>query len=268
MDRRKFLIGLGSLAAGGAAATGTGAFTAARASRSSTIGVTNDANAFIALQVGGGLGADERIGEDQGELQIDFGEDARGEGVNDDARYQIGAMDDSATGTAVSFESLYDSDTVPSAAGAGTPYVPTDQPGYAGNSAVDQSAFVVENLSGQELDIQIGYSLDENAAGATLYLQAHASEIVESGDPVNDNTRTDDAVATSAIDFDENTGVVDNEQALSFQGSNTSGDEGIPPGAAIYVSMLVDTRDAEGTTDLDGDLVVSANEAAQPETGG
>lgn len=267
MDRRKFLIGLGSLSAGAAAATGTGAFTAARASRSSTIGVTNDSNAFIALRPGDGLGADERIGYDQGELQVDFGEGAAGEGVNDDARYQIGAMDDDASGTDPSFDSLYDDDTTPSAAGAGTPYVPADQPGYAGNSAVDQSAFVVENLSGQDLDIQIGYSLDQNAAGATLYLQGHASEINDDP-PGNDNTRTDDAVATSAIDFDENTGVVNNEQALSFQEGNVSGDEGIPPGSAVYVSLLVDTRDGEGTTDLDGDLVVSANEAAQPETGG
>ncbi|MBX0286116.1 hypothetical protein [Haloarcula salinisoli] len=267
MDRRKFLIGVGSVAAGGAVVSGTGAFTAARANRESTIGVTNDSDAFVALQVGDGLGADKRVHNDSGQLSIDFGKGAEGEGVNEEARYQVGAMDDGATGTVPEFESLYDSDTNPSAAGAGTPYVPEDQPGYNGD-AVDQSAFVVKNLSGQDLDIQIGYSLDESASGAELYLQAHASELIENDTPRNDNSRTDDAVATTSVDFDENTGQVEKEQALSFQSGNVSGNEGIPPGAAIYVSLLVDTRGKQTHSDLDGDLVVSANKAAKPETGG
>jgi len=255
------------VAAGGAVVSGTGAFTAARAERSSTIGVTNDRDAFIGLEVGDGLGAGERVHYENGELLIDFGKGADGEGVNDDARYQVGAMDDSATGTEPEFESLYDSDTRPSAAGAGTPYVPTDQPGASVNDPVDQSAFVVKNQSGQDLNVQIGYSLDEQASGATLYLQAHASELLEESTPNNDNSRTDDAIATSAVEFDETTGELDREQALSFQEGNVSGNEGIPPGAAIYVSMLVDTRDGQSDTDLDGSLVVSANKAAKPQTG-
>jgi len=42
MERRKFVIGLGSLVAGGAAATGTGAFTTASVERNADIRVSND----------------------------------------------------------------------------------------------------------------------------------------------------------------------------------------------------------------------------------
>ena len=49
MQRRKYLIGLGSLAAGGAAATGTGAFTSVEASRSVSVNVADDSSALLSL---------------------------------------------------------------------------------------------------------------------------------------------------------------------------------------------------------------------------
>ena len=51
MDRRKFLIGMGSLAAGGAAAMGTGAFEGAyvNADRSLTIDTSDDSTAILGL---------------------------------------------------------------------------------------------------------------------------------------------------------------------------------------------------------------------------
>ncbi|MFC7131943.1 MULTISPECIES: hypothetical protein [Salinibaculum] len=49
MERRKFLIGMGSLAAGGAAAMGTGAFSTVRADRDMTINTVNDEYAFLKL---------------------------------------------------------------------------------------------------------------------------------------------------------------------------------------------------------------------------
>ena len=52
MERRKFVIGLGSLAAGGAAATGTGAFTETTAERDGEINIQNDANAFLGIKPG------------------------------------------------------------------------------------------------------------------------------------------------------------------------------------------------------------------------
>jgi len=49
MNRRKFLIGAGSLAAGSAAAMGTGAFTSVSADRTVSVNVADDANSFLAL---------------------------------------------------------------------------------------------------------------------------------------------------------------------------------------------------------------------------
>ncbi|WP_147439904.1 hypothetical protein [Haloarcula sp. Atlit-7R] len=70
MQRRKFLIGLGSLAAGTAAATGTGAFSTVQASRNFTVGTTGDASAELALE-----GANNEYVTDDGvdgELEITF----------------------------------------------------------------------------------------------------------------------------------------------------------------------------------------------------
>jgi hypothetical protein len=50
MDRRKFLIGAGSLAAGSAAAVGTGAFSRTSASRGVSVEATGDAAAQLKLQ--------------------------------------------------------------------------------------------------------------------------------------------------------------------------------------------------------------------------
>ncbi|MFB6179013.1 MAG: hypothetical protein ABEI77_04735 [Halorientalis sp.] len=50
MERRKFLIGAGSLAAGSAAAMGTGAFTSVQADRSVSVNVAKDSNALLALK--------------------------------------------------------------------------------------------------------------------------------------------------------------------------------------------------------------------------
>ncbi|PSP37609.1 hypothetical protein BRC71_11650 [Halobacteriales archaeon QH_7_65_31] len=50
MERRKFLIGAGSLAAGAAAATGTGAFTDVSAQRTASVTVSGDSDAYLALK--------------------------------------------------------------------------------------------------------------------------------------------------------------------------------------------------------------------------
>ena len=49
MDRRKFVIGMGSLAAGGAAAMGTGAFASVEATRSVNVNVAGDGSAYLGL---------------------------------------------------------------------------------------------------------------------------------------------------------------------------------------------------------------------------
>jgi len=50
MQRRKFIVGLGSLAAGGAAAMGTGAFASVEATRSVGVTVAGDSSAYLGLE--------------------------------------------------------------------------------------------------------------------------------------------------------------------------------------------------------------------------
>lgn len=85
MQRRKFLIGMGALTAGSAAAMGTGAFSAVQAHRSVSVEVADDADAYLSLteeshyaQVNG-----------DGTLSLDFTSDNAtaegGQGVNQNA---------------------------------------------------------------------------------------------------------------------------------------------------------------------------------------
>ncbi len=69
MQRRKFLIGMGSLAAGGAAATGTGAFTQVTAERDVTVKTAGDAGAYLDLNP-----ISEYSEISGGQLTLNFGE--------------------------------------------------------------------------------------------------------------------------------------------------------------------------------------------------
>ena len=82
MERRKFLIGMGSLAAGGATAMGTGAFTSASAERAVDVNVVADDNAYLSLNP-----TDERATIVDGQLKLDFAGSSTGAtGLNKDAR--------------------------------------------------------------------------------------------------------------------------------------------------------------------------------------
>ena len=78
MERRKFMIGLGSLAAGGAAATGTGAFTSVEADRSVDVEIAGDSSAYLALRKAADSSSDpgansEAYVDDSGaEVSFDF----------------------------------------------------------------------------------------------------------------------------------------------------------------------------------------------------
>ncbi|HKL28962.1 MAG TPA: hypothetical protein VJ898_06800 [Natrialbaceae archaeon] len=90
VKRRKFLIGLGAVAAGSAAAVGTGAFSsAAMPDRKVTVAIDDDANSQIGLVPGDD--PDVTIGGD-GQLRLDL-EGADGEGVNINSVYTWGDHD-------------------------------------------------------------------------------------------------------------------------------------------------------------------------------
>jgi hypothetical protein len=93
MERRKFLIGLGSLAAGGAATVGTGAFTTASAERTMEVSVAPDSSAYLEIQA-----LDDRYasGTGDGQLELDFGSDSGlgifdgdAQGLNPDSTFEF-----------------------------------------------------------------------------------------------------------------------------------------------------------------------------------
>lgn len=91
MQRRKFLAGLGTLAAGSAAAVGTGAFTSVEANRSVSVTTNSDDDAFLAFETGDATNSDYASGANSGTVSIDLDSDAGvgGSGVNKEGTSQI-----------------------------------------------------------------------------------------------------------------------------------------------------------------------------------
>ena len=96
MERRKFLIGTGALAAGGAAALGSGAFSKVQSQRQVSIQVANDRNAYLGLKPLDTPNSNNYVElDDEGHLRMDIGEHTDfdpveggaqpGEGVNSDS---------------------------------------------------------------------------------------------------------------------------------------------------------------------------------------
>ena len=85
MQRRKFVIGMGALASGAAAAVGTGAFNITRTDRSISVNVTADSDAYLGLESTSAY-AEERGGE----LEVAFDgsiDGQNGEGLGQNANY-------------------------------------------------------------------------------------------------------------------------------------------------------------------------------------
>jgi len=91
MNRRKFLIGAGSLAAGSAAAMGTGAFGSVEANRDVSVNVAGDSNAYVGLSVPSGADFAQSTG---GTVEFNFDENhnggGSGNGLNADADTYMG----------------------------------------------------------------------------------------------------------------------------------------------------------------------------------
>jgi hypothetical protein len=86
MQRRKFLAGVGSIAAGAAAVTGTGAFTSVSAARSVDVAVEDDASAYLGLDTSGDSNDQYVSGQSSGEISINFDSSGNGgSGVNPNA---------------------------------------------------------------------------------------------------------------------------------------------------------------------------------------
>ena len=92
MQRRKFIASIGSVAAGAAAVTGTGAFTSVNANRDISMEVTGDQSALLAFEKSTTGGSVTPNAQDyvtlptDGQLALDFtGSDGGATGLNDNA---------------------------------------------------------------------------------------------------------------------------------------------------------------------------------------
>jgi len=224
MERRKFIIGAGSLAAGGAAAMGTGAFTAAEVSgRSIGVEVTDDSSSLVALNTG--TTSNDYVRYDNGELIIDFQED--GAGVNPNSKYQLGDVPDD-----------LDSET---ALGGTEPLE---------NGDITQNyAFSIQNQSQTVQDIEVEVNMTSPPDNLELYL------IAQNQDPSPSPADGEEVLVAGSATPNNNWNTV-----LSFA-RDTSGALGV--GDQILVSLLIvrgdkDDSDDEGT--WSGTMSVSAGE--------
>ena len=130
MDRRKFIAAMGSLAAGGAAAMGTGAFTSVEADRTLSVDVAGDASAFLSISKATDSDGDvypnaqEYVDIDQttGEVSLDFtqADDTSGasaSGVNSDAKTIFDNLLDITNNGTQEVELSVDSDLIASQGG-------------------------------------------------------------------------------------------------------------------------------------------------------
>lgn len=149
MQRRKLLTGLGMLAAGGAATVGTGAFTSAEASRSVTVTVEGDADAYLSLDA---LGTDDTANNG-------FATQS-GDGISIDIN-DVGSVTDPADG--VGLNSVYEFDKLFQVENQGT----------------QEIEFEIETLSGDDFGSNVG----EDELTVEFYTGSDADNPLD-GDPV------------------------------------------------------------------------------------
>ncbi|MDH5018894.1 hypothetical protein [Halobacterium rubrum] len=92
MQRRKFIAGMGSLAAAGAAGIGTGAFTSVQAERDITIETAGDASAYLGISPDSDSpNAQYASTSDDGTVSLDFTSNEKNSdtGLNDEAKVNI-----------------------------------------------------------------------------------------------------------------------------------------------------------------------------------
>ena len=222
MERRKFMIGIGSLAAGSAAATGTGAFSSMSASRGASVNVVNDANGLIALKDTSPDGGAVRT-KSNGELEINFAPD-EDSGVNINSTYQAGALFN----------------------------VPGDlTENVQGNSPTNGPAFKIVNNDTAGHTIGLEYTLDSdeghlNEDGSKLVLQARPAA---DGLPADESGNTPETIRGFTVEHGNTS------PSLQYQ-------KPLQPGKFIGISVLVDTTGEGASTDesLSGTLKLTSSE--------
>ena len=245
MERRKFVVGLGALAAGSSAAIGTGAFTAAEISgREANINVVGDTDGLIGLRAGDSDLVTDDGGAGENELSIDFDPNGEGRGVNPNSVYQVGGFgrfDES------NLENL-----------PGDPTVAPPVSAVAIDTSSDDYAFAVMNQATEAKSVEITYEANEEPFpdGINLYMVgiyegASSTPTGESGLVVGDAANQSDKSASILLTDQEG------DQYTEQLGA---GDE-------VKVTLLVDVDDVaaeeyddDGEVDLGGQIIVRAGE--------
>ena len=234
MERRKFVVGLGALAAGSSAAVGTGAFTAAEINgRDANINVVSDTDGLIGLKAGGSDLVSDDGGENGNQLAIDFDPDgADGSGVNPNSTYQVGGLG-----------GVDNLDEIPGAPGA----VPSaEEIAIDTESHITESyAFKLTNQSGSSHAVELTY--DANDADfpedARVYMVSYAP----------DGSGTSEKV--SAL---ETRATPNKRRASILYSDDADWSESLDSGNVVYVTLIVKVGDAATDTNLGGEIIVRA----------
>ncbi|GAA0522969.1 hypothetical protein [Halorubrum aquaticum] len=233
MERRKFVIGVGSLAAGGAAATGTGAFTAAELNgRTASIGVVDDTQGLIGLEAGDSELVTDSGGDTGNELQIDFntGVNGKSTGVNPNSTYQVGGLG-----------GIDNLDQVP---GSGSGTSALDIAIDTTSDIENNCAFRLMNQSGSSQQIEITYQANDSLpSGAEVYMISHYDQ----GDGEPEETSALEARATP-----------DDRSASILYDEESQYSSNVASGTDVEVTLIVDVDDVSAPDDLGGEIVVRA----------
>ena len=235
MKRRKFVIGMGALAAGSAAAVGTGAFTAAEISgRDATIGVVDDTNGLIGLKAGDSDLVRDDGGDGGNELVIDFDPDDEGLGVNPNSVYQVGGLG-----------GIGNLEEVP-----GDPPAAPDAKEVAIDTETDITegenyAFKLTNQTTSSHPVEITYKAneDEFPGDTRVYMISYNED------------RSEDEDRTSALTA---TATPDNREASILYDDDAQWSENVGAGEDVRVSIIVEVNGVEDPADLGGELIVRA----------
>ena len=235
MERRKFVIGLGALASGSAAAMGTGAFTAAELDgRTANIGVVNDSNGLIGLKAGSSEYVTNSGGSGN-ELMIDLSSTGGGEGVNPNSTYQVGGLGE------------FDSSNIDLVPGDPTVSPPVGQVAIDTTTDISsEHAFKVMNQTDSPKDIEVTYNANDEPFpdGTRLFLVAYYPN-------GSDDSEKEEGLAVGDV-----TGSNDKSASIIFGDQQYSSPIG--SGEEFYVTILVEVGGASSGTDLGGTLTVRA----------
>ena len=250
MERRKFVIGLGALATGSAAAVGSGAFSAAQIDgREANIEVSSDADALIQLIPGhdaveDGTVTENRVGYESGQLFISFDDsdtdgDGGGTGVNPNSVYQVGSIGEQGQNALSNLDAA--NDGIPGPTTADKILYGEDED----KAASEDPAFVVRNESDQDYELTFGVDATE---------EPNPEEFTAALVFRSESTGGTDSAAAAA-------------QPISSNPDGFAGPMQVDSGEAVSVSILVVAEDIYDDDDLEAELVVEVGEAQGEVTG-